>query len=250
MASPEPQRDLKQLLSRGIRSGTVRLRRRMEDLSPQELRRSRADWPEVLERVPALRTVEHEIQRTRSELGAAHRDYCARIGHPVHAASLELVGLLRCLLQDRLEKGGPLRVVDLGSGFTSFALRSAAAGQPVEVHSVDDSPEWLEKTRAYLDAQGVNSENLHTWTNFGAATRKGTFDLVLHDMGFMDFRFETLDLAVDLAGPGGLVVLDDMHKREYRDQALQRLTERGIPAWSLKRATRDNLLRYAYLSLR
>jgi hypothetical protein len=45
----------------------------------------------------------------------------------------------------------PDRILDLGSGFSSFVLRRHLASRDVGVHSViwsiDDSPEWLEQTR-------------------------------------------------------------------------------------------------------
>lgn len=233
------------LLRRGIRSGVVRVKRRAADLSPAELRRARSDWPEAVAAVPALAALEGQILGLAAPFAADHARYCREVGHPVHAASLELVGLIIGLMPSH----SPAAVIDLGSGFTSYVLRAVAAQRaaPPLVHSVDDSREWLEKTRGYLRAQGVTEEGLFAWPDFEAGRRAGSYDLVVHDMGFMDTRFETLDQVVDLAKPGGLVVLDDMHKTDYRAKALARLAARGLRPWSLRRITHDGLTRFAYL---
>ena len=143
-------------------------------------------------------------------------------------------------------EAGVWKVVDLGSGFTSWALRDWAQGRDVTVHSVDDSPEWLEKTRGYLAERGFTDDRLHVWPEFAAGGFEGSFDLVVHDLGFMDTRFEVLDTVVGLARPGGLVLLDDMHKPDFRDKALTHLEAKGLAAYSLKRITRDRLTRFAY----
>ena len=233
------------LLRRGIQSGVVRVKRRAADLSPAELRRSRADWPLAVAAVPSLGGLEGRLLSLAEPFAADHARYCREVGHPVHAASLELVGLLIGLVRGT----APAAVIDLGSGFTSYVLRAVAAQQaaPPRVHSVDDSREWLEKTRGYLRAQGVTEDGLFAWPDFAPERRAGQYDLVVHDMGFMDTRFETLDQVVDLAKPGGLVVLDDMHKADYRAKALARLVDRGLVPWSLRRITHDGLTRFAYL---
>ena len=236
------------LLRRGLRSGAVRIQRRAADLAPAERARGRRDWPQAVAAVPALAQLDGQIDALAAPFADAHARYCREVGHPVHAASLELVGLLAGLFNETR----PGRVIDLGSGFTSFVLRTLAAGAtwPVTVHSVDDSPEWLDKTRAYLRAQGLDDAGTFSWHEFEASARRGAYDLVLHDMGFMDTRFATLDAVVDLARAGGVVLLDDMHKPDYRDKALAALAARGLRPLSLRRLTHDDLTRFAYVLVR
>ena len=112
----------------------------------------------------------------------------------------------------------------------------------LEVWSVDDSPEWKEKTRYYLEEMKCLTTNLFTWDEFVAKEERG-FDLVLHDMGSMEFREETLRQALDLARPGGWVLLDDVHKPEYRNFAMSVLEEMGLEWFSLREWTRDDLTR-------
>ena len=61
----------------------------------------------------------------------------------------------------------PARVLDLGSGFSSLALRhyAASAAHAVRVVSVDDDPRWLDTTRDYLEAHGHSEGELRLWSD-------------------------------------------------------------------------------------
>lgn len=238
MSTPESTSTLR----RALKGSKVLVKRHLQDIAPRETMRARRDHIAVVGAVPELEDIPTAMAPHAARLGPTHADYCARIGHPVHAASIELTALVLALCERRDVK----RVVDLGSGFTSWALRDWARSRDVTVHSVDDSPEWLEKTRAYLAETGMDDDNLHVWSDFAKAGFAGTFDLVVHDLGFMHTRFEVLDTAVGLARPGGLVLLDDMHKPDFRDKALAHLEAQGFAAYSLKKLTRDKLTRFAY----
>ena len=65
----------------------------------------------------------------------------------------------------------PTRVLDLGSGFSSLALRhyAASAGHAVSVVSVDDNPRWLDTTRDYLEEHGYSAGELRPWSEFAEA---------------------------------------------------------------------------------
>jgi len=244
-----------------LKSVSVRARRRLADLSPAEQARGRKDRELLLQRVPGLGDMDAAVDRLDAVFAPFHADYCAGTGHPIHAASVELISFLIALAR----VGRAQRIVDLGSGLTSFALRRLALdieqgggtildalggwdGPAPEITSVDDSPEWLEKTRAYLSRQGVTTERTFVWDEFIAGDVRGRFDLVLHDMGFMDVRARTLMEAVGLARSGGVVVLDDMHKADFREGALAELEAAGLPTLSAKTFTRDDLTRFAYVT--
>ena len=238
MSTPESTSTLR----RALKGGKVLVKRHLQDLAPSESLRARRDHVAVVGAVPALDGIEAAMAPHAARLTPIHADYCARVGHPVHAASVELTALVLALCE-RLEVE---RVVDLGSGFTSWALRDWARDRDVTVHSVDDSAQWLARTRAYLAETGMDDDRLHVWDDFASAGFAGAFDLVVHDLGFMDTRFDVLDTVVGLARPGGLVLLDDMHKPDFRDKALARLESQGHTAYSLKKLTRDKLTRFAY----
>jgi len=232
-------------VNRILKSGYVRAKRRLDDLSPAEAQRAKADVERVVARLPELAAFEARAPESAARYADAHGVYVSSVSKANHAASLEFCVLVDLLVRLR----SPRRVVDLGSGFTSFLLRTWAAetpDDPPEVWSVDDHAGWLEKTRGWLGEQGLNDEHLVTWDDF-VGNNPGNFDLVLHDMGSMETRARTLDAVLDLSAPGGLVVIDDVHKPDFRRFAIERLEARGQPFFSLKAWTRDSLTRYCYL---
>ena len=58
----------------------------------------------------------------------------------------------------------------------------------------------MHKTRDYLTEMDRSTQNLMTWDAFLSEEPSG-FDLVLHDMGSMEFREETLRRVLELAKP-------------------------------------------------
>ena len=185
----------------------------------------------------------------RAALAAEHARYCRDISSEKMAADLGFSTFLQlwCLAHK------PKRVVDLGSGFTSYVLRRYAAaaasqGKGCEVWSVDDDAAWLGRTRDYLVEMKQDPARLMVWGEF-IKVAPHDFDLVVHDAGSMQFRADNLGPALDLARSGGLVLLDDVHRFEYRATALELLATRGYRFLSV-RALRDGYGRYPYAVFR
>ena len=197
------------------------------------------------DRIPALVEYESLAKASREKLTDHHAAYVSSVSNDVMAASIELCAFMDVFCQI----GAPGRVVDLGSGFSSFILRTyaAAATTPCEVHSVDDHAGWLSKTGEYLEGHGLSADNLWHWPDFIASIEPGSFDVVLHDMGSMAFRAEKLREVLTLAKPGGHIILDDVHKPAYREHVHMVLEEEGLEHLSLKKITGDSKARYAYL---
>ena len=181
--------------------------------------------------------------REHAELAPHHARYVAEVSSEKMAASLELSVFL--LWWCRAQR--PRRVVDLGSGFTSYVLRrhQAEATPRPAVWSVDDDPAWLERTRAWLHQHRLDDGDLVSWDSFVASGARD-FDLVVHDVGSMQFRAGQLDRALDLAAPGGLVLIDDMHRFDHRDAVLRRIAARGLRALSLRGLLLGKFGRYPY----
>jgi predicted O-methyltransferase YrrM len=174
------------------------------------------------------------------ELRDDHRQYASGISAPDHAVSLETAALLAALL----EVHRPQRVLDLGSGFSSYVVRSYGdAGS--EVVSVDDSPSWLGRTRAYLEGRGSGRGELvdAEWLR----TEHPPFDLVFNDIGTMRFRSRWLPAVAGLVAPDGIGLLDDYHKYRYRRLARAHAAVEGARILSLRRWTIDDIGRYAAL---
>jgi predicted O-methyltransferase YrrM len=174
-------------------------------------------------------------------LGTLHAQYETRISTPGVPISLELALYLWALLQE----SRPTRILDLGSGFSSFVFRlwAKTTGAPTTVWSVDHEPEWLNRTREFLQSFELPVENLTSWEQF----RERDFDLILHDLGTIDLRIASLDTVLSLPRPGGLIILDDVHFPNYAQGAAEVLARRGFYSHSLASSTRDRYGRYSWL---
>lgn len=177
--------------------------------------------------------------------------YVASVSPAAMAASLETCALLLALARARRAA----RVLDLGSGFSSFVLRSyaqsraaAGAGDVLAV-SVDSSTEWLDRTRAFLEAQRVPAGHLVAWDAFREAPR-GPFDLVFHDLGNMAVRAEALAFMLAQVGAGGIVLFDDMHKQGYPARVAQACAQAGFEFCAVPALTTDAFGRFAAVGYR
>lgn len=135
--------------------------------------------------------------------------YVSEVGSAVHAMSLEASAFCVQLAKNR----GAYKILDLGSGWSTFAL--AWSLPDCEIHAVDDSIDWLNKTRAFLSKWGVgmrNSQTLREYFDQWMARGWTTVGLAIHDLGDMQTRVATLALALASAP---VVYLDDMHMAGY-----------------------------------
>ncbi|MDX1429679.1 MAG: hypothetical protein R3282_05295, partial [Rhodothermales bacterium] len=140
-------------------------------------------------------------------------------------------------------------VLDLGSGFTSVTARVYGARRPgIVLHSVDDSPKWLARTAAFLRRQDLAVGTLVEWSEFRKRTTQ-PYDLIIHDLGSMELREKALRYVLVAAScRKTIVVLDDMHKSDYRSRVLSRL--HALPSakyYDLDRYTVDQFQRFCGL---
>lgn len=206
----------------------------------RELRRAVA-------RFPVLAGLPDAIFESWKQLADPYHEYVSQVSPPVWAVSPQTAALMHalCVLLE------PKTALDLGSGFSSFVLRrySRDSSHPCVVHSVDDDPRWLDQTRNYLAAHGLSTDGIFLWPAFQARA-PAHYDLVLHDMGRMNVRLETLPRVLDLPAPDGLLVLDDLHKQEYSPGAFDHCHRAGFEVCMLRSATLDVIGRYAGLVYR
>jgi predicted O-methyltransferase YrrM len=173
-------------------------------------------------------------------------EYVREVSVADMAASLELATFIYTACQaNRYSK-----LLDTGSGLSSFVFRLYARGQPgVTVWSVDDDAAWLEKTRTFLTKHGLSVENVVELNDF-LALKERDFDCILHDLNFVDVRIKYVDRILDLARPGGFVVFDDVHKPDYRLEVLSLLKHRRASVFSVKPVTQDGFGRFSLAALK
>ncbi len=175
-------------------------------------------------------------------LGPSYIDYIFTVSSAEHAISLPLAAFLLTACE-ALE---PDAVLDLGSGFSSYVLRTYAATRTPAARavSVDDDRSWLSKTAAFIGAAKLPGDEIVHWSEFAGA--QGMFDLVVYDLGTWTLRLEALSTALQAGAPGALVVLDDLHIPEYRDAVERELADAGRTPYDLSRFTIDDFGRYAW----
>lgn len=207
----------------------------------------RHELKRVIDRFPALAGLPEASSISWRLLTEPYEEYVAGVSSPVWAVSPQTAALVHGLCT--LLK--PKMVLDLGSGFSSFALRrySRDATDPCTVHSIDDDVQWLKQTWEFLVAHGLQTDGMFLWDAFQERAAPH-YDLILHDMGRMNVRLETLPRVLDLTATDGLVVLDDMHKPEYAPEAIERCRGAGFEVCGLRAMTLDVMGRYAAVSFR
>jgi len=182
------------------------------------------------------------MDRNKEMLCPYYAQYVNEISSADMAASLELAAFLYgvCKLREYT------KVLDLGSGLSSFVLRLyASETSGVQVYSVDDDPAWLLKTKVFLERHQLDVSNLLTVNQFFDSNESG-FDCILHDLNFVEVRINYIDKVIALAKQNGLIILDDVHKPDYRYQALKIVERTASRVYSLEPVTIDNYYRYSY----
>jgi hypothetical protein len=186
------------------------------------------------------------VEKNSALLKPYFDEYIAEVSVSNMAASLELASTLLSIL----EKNKYRKLVDLGSGFSSFVFRFYANSNPgVEVYSVDDDAAWLEKTREYLKRNNMSDVNLLTLDQFIAADLSG-FDCILHDLNFVEVRINHVSMLLSKLSANGILILDDMHKPDYRIEVLKKLQTQPFNVYDLRADTLDSFGRYSMIVLR
>lgn len=219
----------------------------------QPLTLSRYEARGLLDRARLERRLREAIEFPRlasaweDELREPYDYYTRNVSDQVSAISLLLASAMLALC----DISRPARLLDTGSGFSSYALRLWATRNEGEVTSVDHDPGWLRRTKDYLEASSLPVSNLLTWDAF-AKDVQDPFDFILHDIGpAMQDRPAKLAPVLTHAGASSLVVLDDMHKPGYERHARRVLSARGFEIYSLRRwHTLDVYGRFAWLGIR
>jgi hypothetical protein len=174
-----------------------------------------------------------------------YRDYVSSVSSEIMAASFELSLFL--LTFSKFTR--PARILDFGSGFSSFILRLYSfkiTGEKPQIWTVDDSPEWLAKTSNFLKKHNIAPRTLCSMEET-RNLRKNSFDLIFYDFGAFDIRISTLDFALSLLSKKGNMIIDDMHAADYAFFVKDVACQRKMDSISLRYFTHDKFNRFSYL---
>ena len=201
---------------------------------------------QLLHSFPELMNRKQQLDKIAEEYATLHAAYTRGVSDTLNAVSLRQVALLALLVRTR-----PIsRVLDTGSGFSSLVLSKEAKCKPNVIHfAVEDNEFWRGRTKEFLHANDLPTENLISWKTFQADKALRGFDLVFHDLGNMTTRILSLSEIESRLSANGWLILDDMHKPSYCPHALRLLGE-GWMVQSLVDLTLDEVGRFAYICRR
>ena len=140
-------------------------------------------------------------------------------------------------------------LMDRGSGFSSFILRLYASEQdfPVDVFSIDTDPDWIEKTKAYLDLRNLNTDNFYIWDDFYRNRKDIRFDFILEDAKF-ELRITTYNQFIKLINADGVILWDDANHNSHKPIILSCAKELGFKVIDIKNLTVDKFGRCSTLT--
>ncbi len=206
---------------------------------------ARMDAQRLREEMPDLAAHADGRDRLWANLLPIYRRFVARVAAPAASTSIEVAGFLA----DLCEKRRPQRILELGTGFASAALRRLGVAPEwlPEIWSVDDDPARLARTRTFLAEESLSTEHVLSWREFRSSPESG-FDLLVHELGTTPSA--PLATVLDRLQAGGLLLLDGAHRPAAERTARQLLAEAGLEHWSLRTLTRDCYGRHALLARR
>lgn len=128
----------------------------------------------------------------------------------------------------------PESVLDLGSGFSSFALRkyNKVFNKKLLIRSVDSDKIWLNKTKQYCKDKDLSSEGFFTWNrveSFNDFYKVGNMDTARFDLIFFDIDLTKnrptyyKPVLKDLTKENTVILFDDMHKISLFDALIREL---------------------------
>lgn len=174
-----------------------------------------------------------------------YREYCLTVSRRGMAASIETCAFVVWLCGQKKAR----RVADLGSGFSSFALREyAALTGGVHVSSVDDNKTWLKATANYLAGHGLSTDGLihsEQWR-----TQDGLYDVIFYDFAGGAVREEWMPVAVSRLAPDGVIVFDDAQHPSHHLKMAEVSRAAGLALFDIYQQTIDEVGRYAVMAHR
>ena len=136
------------------------------------------------------------------------------------------------------DKFSPASILDAGSGFSSLAFHSVHDN----VTTIDDDPDWSQKTSDILNSELKKNIVITPVTQI--LDKK--FDFVFYDYGDIETRIYYFETALHLCT--GVIYLDDFHVNFYRDYIFSRAKQFEII--SLEDKTLDEFGRYGALLIK
>jgi predicted O-methyltransferase YrrM len=150
-----------------------------------------------------------------SELEPMYLYYTTNISNPIMAASLRCCVFLVCMY----EAIEPDRILDLGTGFSSYAIRyfKGKFGLSTEIYSIDSSEDWVEISKDFCQKNSVDTDHFYHWNEI--KDKNISFELIFMDIDFSKKRVNYYDhVCKQFVGNNTFMLVDDMHKPILRNK--------------------------------
>lgn len=185
-----------------------------------------------------------DLEPIHQALVPAYVDYCSTVSKRSMAISDETATFLLHLCMAYEAR----TVCDLGSGFTSYVLAMYAyqADWPVTVHSVDDSPEWLDATGRFLDKHGLASDLMLIGDWLHETSR---YDVIVVDYARGAERNRIMPIAAAHLNLPGAMLFDDAQNDDHAAVAVETAREHGLRVIDIRDLTIDQVRRFALLAV-
>jgi hypothetical protein len=210
---------------------------------------SSIDHNRIQKEYPHLqKTYETKKDEYKHKILPTYEEYISKVSIEIMAISLELS--VFCILMCDMIR--PKKMVDFGSGYSSYIFRSLTSiiGEDYQpaVWSVDDSAEWINKTKTFLGSHNISSDNVITWDAF-IQQNLDPFDFILYDLGGFEFRKENLKQIIKLCDKNGMIIFDDMHSAEYGRYLNKILKKNNCTCFDIRYYSKDKFGRYSKLAV-
>lgn len=181
------------------------------------------------------------LEPYRQALIPDYVDYCKTVSPRSMTIAIETATYVWFLARQL----AAVNVIDLGSGFTSYLLRCYArnTATPVTVTSVDDSGEWLGKTRGFIESKGLTADGTVTWADW--LDTDDRYDLAVYDFASGDLRNEGMWVIAERLALGGVVVFDDAQHDGHRAEMHAVAAKHHFELVDVHDVTVDMIGRYA-----
>lgn len=167
-------------------------------------------------------------------LRRAYLEYVKEVSSPEWAISWQLAVFLDKLCLETK----PKKILNLGSGFSSYVFRRRKA----QVICCDADKEWLNKTKQFLEKHNLDTSNLiNLEVGVSYPELLQDYDLILLDYK-MDERTSLFHFCRE---KGKILVLDDLHYKEYHDKVKEFF--RNDIIFDLREETTDIYGRYSWM---
>lgn len=191
---------------------------------------------------PELIPADEALLEAHQQIATAYRGYVRNVSPRQMAISYETACYVYALCKMRR----PARIIEFGSGFSSYMLRRyQTTTDGCAVVSVDDSAEWLRWSAQFCETHGLEADGFHLWPDYPP----GPYDLVVYDFGSGEFRNEHFATATALVAPDGLIVYDDAQHVAHHAHMRQACAARRMDLFSVEEWTLDEWSRFAAVGI-